>query len=166
MYPNPCVSFPPLLFPSSFSFFFFLPKYVVPASFAKSFHPKCRDSESFGLPLTKQYKGCATRTDTASLCPNPEKLIPPPPPRSIGLSGHRLVCNKMPALQRIILPFNGPLPPPRPTGYLDSSVEWKNVPLPRVKLEDLVTYTRRRVIKAISWELTGQSSSFVLKGPH
>lgn len=42
---------------SSF-FFFFLTKYVVPASFAKSFHPKCRDSESFGLPLTKQYKGC------------------------------------------------------------------------------------------------------------
>lgn len=37
--------------------------------------------------------------------------------------------------------------------------------LPRVKLEDPVTYTRRRVIKAISWELTGQSSSFALKGP-
>lgn len=57
-------------FPLSFSLFFFrffiyfflflsfLTKYVVPASFAKSFHPKCRDSESFGLPLTKQYKGC------------------------------------------------------------------------------------------------------------
>lgn len=168
--PPPCIQIPASAFPHYFFLllflsFFFLPKYVVPASFAKSFHPKCRDSESFGLPLTKQYKGCATRTDTASLCPNPEKLIPPPP-RSIGLSGHRLVCNKMPALQRIILPFNGPVPPPRPTGYLDSSVEWKNVPLPRVKLEDLVTYTRRRVIKAISWELTGQSSSFVLKGPH
>lgn len=37
--------------------------------------------------------------------------------------------------------------------------------LPRVKLEDPVTYTRRRVIKAISSELTGQSSSFALKGP-
>lgn len=36
--------------------------------------------------------------------------------------------------------------------------------LPRVKLEDPVTYTRRKVIKAISWELTGQSSSFALKG--
>lgn len=41
-----------------FFFLFFFTKYVVPASFAKSFHPKCRDSESFGLPLTKQYKGC------------------------------------------------------------------------------------------------------------
>lgn len=147
--PHACVSFPPItfsFFASLFIFllsFFFFNKIRRSSVFREILSSEMPGQRKLRITVNETIQGLRPER-TASLCPNPEKLIlllvPSASPR-LSCSRHRLVCNKIPCEPSDGLYCPSRSPPTIPHRNIWIPSRTGRTLLSRVKLEGPSKYT-------------------------
>lgn len=148
--PHACVSFPPIIFSFFFSvlylffsFSFFFDKIRRSSVFREILSSEMPGQRKLRITVNETIQGLRPER-TASLCPNPEKLIlllvPSASPR-LSCSRHRLVCNKIPCEPSDGLYCPSRSPPTIPHRNIWIPSRTGRTLLSRVKLEGPSKYT-------------------------